>query len=86
MTEQDFTKEIEFTHGVVNRKFTAEWGNSGIINMEKIPQLVTSLVHQRAEMIKYIEALHDKIDWILQRNNCCDMPTCLRANCTSDHK
>ncbi len=81
-----FDDRISFDGGKVHRKFTEQWGNSGIINMEQIPTLVTTLVKQRAEMIKYIAALHDKIDWILEKNNCCDMPSCLTSGCTSDHK
>lgn len=79
-------KEIEFTDGVVDRRFTKEWSESGIINYKKIPDLVTSLVSQKTEMVAYIEALHDKIDWILQKNKCCDVSGCLTAGCTSDHK
>lgn len=79
-------KIIGFEKGKIERKFTEDWAKSGLFNLEKVPDLVTTLVEQRKSMIEYIEALHDKIDWILERNNCCDMPNCLTANCTSDHK
>ncbi len=79
-------KEIKFNDGLVDRHFTPEWKESGIICMDRVPDLVASLVTHRTEMVDYIEALHDKIDWILKTNNCCDIPSCLTANCTSDHK
>lgn len=79
-------KEIQFDYGKVERQFTKEWANSGMIRVERIPDMVSSLVTSRSEMVEYIEALHDKIDWILEKNKCCDMPSCLTAGCTSDHK
>lgn len=79
-------KEIEFENGKVDRRFTQEWADSGFIRKEAIPKLVASLVTQQEEMVDYIGALHDKIDWILQKNHCCDVPGCLTAGCTSDHK
>lgn len=80
-------KEVEFDeNGKVDRRFTKQWLESGIINKDKIPDLVVSLVTQEKEMVEYIEALHDKIDWILKKNNCCNIPTCFTAGCTSDHK
>lgn len=79
-------KEIAFEDGKIDRRFTEQWSESGVINMARLPDLVQSVLTQRREMVAYIEALHDKIDWILERNRCCDMPSCLRAGCTSDHK
>lgn len=79
-------KEVEFNNGRVERHFTKEWLDSGMIKQDAIPKLVASLVTRQVEMTEYIEALHDKIDWILEKNNCCDMPGCLTANCGSDHK
>lgn len=80
-------EEIEFDdNGKVNRRFTKEWADSGMIKKDAIPKLVASLVEQQKSMVDYIEQLHDKIDWILEKNNCCDMPSCFTANCTSDHK
>lgn len=79
-------KTIEFENGKVHRRFTEEWKDSGFINLDKLPEMTKVLVDQRKSMMEYIEALHDKIDWILEKNNCCDLPTCFTANCTSDHK
>jgi len=79
-------KEVKFINGFTDRRFTKDWASSGLFNLEKVPDLVQTLVNQRSEMIDYIEALHDKIDWILSKNNCCDIPSCLTAGCTSDHK
>lgn len=78
--------EIEFNNGKVERRFDKKWLKSGTINKNKIPDLVASVVAQQVEMVRYIKALHDKIDWILEKNKCCDMPSCLTAGCTSDHK
>ncbi len=80
--------ELEFNYNsrLVERKFTKEWGNSGFINMEKIPDMVKVLVEQRKEIINYIEILHNKIDKLIIDNEICDCPSCHRAGCTSDHK
>lgn len=80
------SKEIKFHNGGVVRKFTPEWGDSGMIRVEKIADVVSIIVTQRKEMMDYIEALHDKIDWILEKNQCCDVNGCLTAGCGSDHK
>ena len=77
---------INFENGKVDRKFTKEWSTSGIINMDKIPSLVQSLVDQKKSMLAYIEVLHDKLDYIMQKNHICDIPECHIAGCTSDHK
>jgi hypothetical protein len=81
-------KEIHFDlqTGLVDRKYTKEWSNSGFINIDNVPKLIDSIVHQRKEMILYIEALHDKLDFIMKRNNICDISDCHTAGCTSDHK
>jgi len=76
----------DYNSGKIERKFTKEWANSGFINMDKIPDMVRSLVEQRNSMIEYIEALHNKIDDIIEKNNICDNPHCHTAGCTSDHK
>jgi hypothetical protein len=78
--------EFDYNSRLVKRKFTKEWGNSGFINMDKIPDMVKVLVEQRKEMINYIETLHDKIDKLIIDNKICDCPSCHRAGCTSDHK
>ncbi len=78
-------KEVEFnSDGFVHRKFTREWASSGIINISRLSDMVASVITSRNEMVEYIEALHNKIDWILEKNNCCDV--CFTANCESDHK
>lgn len=76
----------EYNTGKVHRKFTEEWSNSGFINMDKIPDLVGSLVTERKNMVEYIEALHNKIDHIMQKNAICPNSDCHTAGCTSDHK
>lgn len=80
------SKEIEFTDGRIDRRYTKEWSTSGFINLEKLPDIVANVLNQRKEMVAYIEALHDKIDWILEKNQCCDVSGCLTAGCGSDHK
>lgn len=81
-------KELAFNHNdrTIKRRFTEDWRNSGIINKDSIPDLITSLIAAEKEMVKYIEALHDKIDDLIIKNNICDIPSCHTANCTSDHK
>jgi len=49
-------KEIQFDYGKVERQFTKEWANSGMIRVERIPDMVSSLVTSRGEMVEYIEA------------------------------
>lgn len=78
--------DFNYNNGKIERKFTKEWSNNGFINMDKIPNMVQSLVDQRNSMIEYIEALHDKIDKIIDDNDICYSPDCHRAGCTSDHK
>jgi hypothetical protein len=80
------SKELNFEDGRIKRRYTEAWLRQGLINMNELPHLIESLVAQRREMVAYIEALHDKIDWILEVNKCCDIPSCFRAGCTSDHK
>lgn len=75
-----------YDSGKIQRAFTKEWGESGMIRVEKIPDMVSSLVANRKAMIEYIELLHNKIDDIIEKNNICDCPSCHIANCTSDHK
>ena len=81
-------KDLNFDYdsGKIERRFDKEWSNSGFINMEKIPNMVQVLVDQRKEMIEYIEALHNKIDKLIDDNNICSDPSCHTAGCTSDHK
>jgi len=79
-------KELSFQDGKIERHYTDKWLHSGIVNMDELPTLIASVVAQRKEMVAYIEALYDKIDWILEKNRCCDMEGCLTAGCTSDHK
>lgn len=74
------------SQGNVKRKFGHEWDASGLINMNKIPDLITSIVQQRENMIEYIEELHDKIDYMIEHNEMCHAESCLTAGCTSDHK
>ena len=80
------TVKFDYNSGLVDRKFTEKWSNSGVINIDKIPLVITSLIEQRKSMVEYIEALHDKIDKLIKDNNICDNPSCHRSNCTSDHK
>ena len=84
--KEEFDDRVKFENGKVSRRFTQEWKESGIIKKEKIPELVMVLVEQNFEMVEYIEALQDKLDWVLKKNRCCDISSCLRAGCTSDHK
>ena len=81
-------KELQWNYNnrKISRKFTAEWSVSGFINMDKLPEMVESVIVQRKQMIAYIELLHDKIDDLIEKNNICDCPSCHRAGCTSDHK
>jgi hypothetical protein len=84
--ESDFDLLVRFESGKVDRRFADEWSQGGFINIERLPDLVGGVLQERREMIGYIEALHDKIDWILEKNQCCDVPSCLSSRCTSDHK
>ena len=81
-------EELDFDYDSrkITRKFTKEWSESGFFNMNKLPDMVGSLVSNRVAMVAYIEALHDKIDDLIIRNNICDIPSCHTAGCTSDHK
>lgn len=77
---------IRFSHGKVDRRFDKEWAESGIINMDRVPMLVESLIDQRQSMMAYIEILHNTIDTIREKNHICDVAECFTANCGSDHK
>ena len=80
-------KELKLkSDGTVDRRYTKEWSESGLFNLEKTPDLVKILVDQRKEMIEYITELHNKIDYMIHHNKICDFVNCLTANCTSDHK
>lgn len=70
--------------GTIDRRFTEEWSQSGIINLDKVPDLVVSLVQQRKSMIKYIEELHKLLEHIIKKNVVC--PICLNTMCESEHK
>lgn len=86
MSTETSTK-VNFNHmGRVQRKFNHEWANESLFNMEKLPALVTIMVEQRRSMMDYIRELHDKIDFIMEKNHICNMPGCHTAGCTSDHK
>jgi hypothetical protein len=63
-----------------------EYPHGSIINKDRVPDLVKSLVVQQQSMIEYIELLHDKMDDVFEKNNICNCTTCHRANCTSDHQ
>lgn len=78
------SKEVEIINREVARRFTPEWNESGIINIEKIPDLVKTLVSVRSGMTDYIEALHNKLDYIIEATDWCDMCEC--TGCTSDHR
>lgn len=82
------SKELQWSYdtGKIDRKFTKEWSVSGFINLEKVPDLVKVLVTERKSMIEYIEALHNKLDDIIEKNNICHAPGCHTTGCTSDHK
>lgn len=75
---------MKFEDGKLHRVFTPEWDNSGIVNMDKVPQLVESMVSQRKNMVEYIEELHEFIDVMMEKHDICDF--CLDINCGSDHK
>lgn len=81
-------KELQWNYnsGKIDRRFTDDWAKSGFFNMDKLPDIVSTLIEQRKEMVAYIEALHNKIDDIIEKNNICDCPSCHTAGCTSDHK
>jgi hypothetical protein len=68
-----------YNSGKIERKFTAEWHNSGMINVEKIPDMVKSLVESRKAMIEYIELLHNKLDDIIEKNQICHNSYCHTA-------
>ena len=70
----------------MHRIFTEEWNNSGFINLDKLPEMVGSVISQKKSMIEYIEELHDFIDFIIKQNDICDNKGCMIAGCTSDHK
>ena len=74
------------TYGRVDRKFTPEWSTGGIVRVERLGDIVQSVVTQRSEMISYIEALHNKLDDLMTKNKICEYPECHMAFCTSDHK
>lgn len=78
--------EVEFEGRKVRRRFTYEWAAQGIINVEQLPRLVESLVSERRNMVDYISQLHSIIDNLLEKNNCCDVPSCFTANCMSSDK
>ena len=80
------TLEWDYNTGKIERKFTKEWENNGFINTDKIPDLVKLIITERKNMIEYIEALHDKLDDIIDKNNICSIPGCHMDGCTSDHK
>ena len=69
--------------GLIDRKFTKEWSQSGYINMDKVPDVVQSLITQRHSMIDYIELLHDNIDKLIIENNICNCPSCDVDGCTA---
>lgn len=71
-------------NGVINKRYTKEWSESGVINMDKLPGLIASEISQKKRMLQYIEALHKKFEEIIKKNNIC--PICYTANCGSDHK
>lgn len=74
----------DIENGIIDKRYTEDWSRSGIINMDKVPELVASTFTQRKRMVQYIEALHKKFEEIIQKNNIC--PICYKANCGSDHK
>jgi hypothetical protein len=78
--------EVRFDNGAVDRRFTDEWSQTGWLNTDKLPEMVASVIEQRKAMLGYIEALHDKLDYLLVHNECCDVAGCLTAGCGSDHK
>lgn len=85
------TKEFEklnfdYNTGKIKRVFTKEWSESGFINMNKLPDMVASLVEQRKSMIEYIDQLHDKIDNLMEHNKICTNQHCHTAFCESEHK
>jgi len=85
-TERNKQVDFNYQNGKVDRRFTAEWSKSGFINLDELPTMMKIVLDQKKEMIKYIEALHDKIDDLITRNNICHCPSCHTAGCTSDHK
>lgn len=75
---------ILFKAGKIYRKFSPEWAEQGLFNVNKLPDLMATVITSRREMVAYIAALHDKIEWIFEHNNCCGV--CFTADCISDHK
>lgn len=80
--------KVRFEGRKVHRRYTRKWASGQMIitTVEDLPNLMTALVSQRNNMVDYIEQLHEIIDNVLAKNNCCDVPSCFTANCTSSHK
>ena len=76
---------LKFEDGKVHRVFTEEWSNSGFINLDKLPEMVGSLVSQKQSMMNHIKECHDLIDKIVDKHHICTVAGCLKSNCTSDH-
>lgn len=61
--------------GSVDRRFTPEWAAFGIIRIEKIPELVASIVSNRTDMVNYIAELHNCIDELKKYISQLEAPT-----------
>lgn len=57
---------IKIKDGKIERRFTEKWNRSGFINMDKVPQMVESIVSSKNAMMLYIEELHNKIDELIE--------------------
>lgn len=56
-------KRIQFDEeGNIDRKFQSDWFQSGLVNRDQIPALVTSVISSQKNQCEYIEELHDRID------------------------
>lgn len=63
--EEEKEIELTFIDGKIHRRFTESWRKSGDVDDEKIPEWIAAFMSQRRNMVRYIEALHDKIDELL---------------------
>ena len=61
--------KIDIKDSKVDRRFTQKWSDSGFIRLDKLPEMVESVIVQKKCMVDYIEILHDKIDQLINIPN-----------------
>ena len=63
LPEGEEEKKIRFQdNGLVDRKYTPEWADSGSVKFDDVVRYVSSLVNQRKHLVLYVEALHNALD------------------------